>query len=336
MPEEEDKPESAAELYAIEAIGAELAFEEAASEASPIAAPPRESLISELPVIAMLDTRDPRFLQYLADVRTARGYIVSQSLRGEGDESLRAELMETLGNQLTIYAYIAKNGEDLLSLAARCNIPYSTLATLNRLDSMTALKPGARVFLPSVPGLFIPEEPLSDLEQLLYSAREDQGIPVSIRQGDTTRQFRFMPAEEFLPTERTFFLNPGFRFPLNNYRVTSNFGYRVSPITGRQRFHDGLDLAAPTGTEVYAVRDGEVIEVGENAVLGRYVMIRHGDNWVSIYGHLSRIDTVLRNQVRSGTLIGRVGSTGLSTGPHLHFELRQFGVAQDPSRYFTY
>jgi murein DD-endopeptidase MepM/ murein hydrolase activator NlpD len=76
-----------------------------------------------------------------------------------------------------------------------------------------------------------------------------------------------------------------------------------------------------------------VTEQGEDPIYGKYIIIAHGDNWVSLYGHLSPIGTVLRSSVRSGNLIGRVGSTGQSTGPHLHFELRQNGRAQDPGKY---
>jgi len=119
---------------------------------------------------------------------------------------------------------------------------------------------------------------------------------------------------------------------LMNYIISSSFGLRQNPVTGNQRFHQGLDLAAPQGTEVYAARDGVVSEQGEDSILGRYIIISHRDNWVSLYGHLSRIETTLRQQVTSGSLIGKVGSTGQSTGPHLHFELRQNGKAQDPEK----
>jgi murein DD-endopeptidase MepM/ murein hydrolase activator NlpD len=94
--------------------------------------------------------------------------------------------------------------------------------------------------------------------------------------------------------------------------------------------HQGIDLAAPEGTEVFAVADGVVTAVGFDPVYGNYVIISHSNNYSSLYGHLQRIETVLRAEVKSGTLIGRVGTTGQSTGPHLHFELRQGGRAFDP------
>jgi murein DD-endopeptidase MepM/ murein hydrolase activator NlpD len=91
-----------------------------------------------------------------------------------------------------------------------------------------------------------------------------------------------------------------------------------------------VDLAAPTGTEVYAAGGGIVTEVGMNRWLGNYVIIKHSDNWESVYGHLHKTGINEQANVVAGTLIGWVGSTGYSTGPHLHFELRQNGVARDP------
>jgi murein DD-endopeptidase MepM/ murein hydrolase activator NlpD len=97
--------------------------------------------------------------------------------------------------------------------------------------------------------------------------------------------------------------------------------------------HGGLDLAAPEGTDVFAAAAGVVTETGNDPVYGRYVIIKHGDVWASLYGHLSVVETALRKEVLSGSLIGKVGSTGQSTGPHLHFELRRNGRVEDPGKY---
>jgi murein DD-endopeptidase MepM/ murein hydrolase activator NlpD len=98
------------------------------------------------------------------------------------------------------------------------------------------------------------------------------------------------------------------------------------------RLHEGLDLAAPEGTEVFAAREGVVTDLGEDPIYGKYIVLRHGDTWASLYGHLSVIAVTLNSRVRTGSPIGRVGSTGQSTGPHLHFELRRNGQAQDPGK----
>jgi murein DD-endopeptidase MepM/ murein hydrolase activator NlpD len=278
-----------------------------------------------LPLIQRLDARDTVFAQYLADVESGRRQVFIRDSR-----NLTAE---SIAENLTIYLYTVGPDDDLLRLAARCSIPYSAIATINRLQNQGDLISGNTLLLPSMPGLFIPENPENDLERLLYSARNnEEGILLTINDGTTRLRYHFLPGEDFSSTERVFFLNRGFYFPLRDFRITSTFGPRINPVTGNYGIHRGLDLAAPEGTPVYAAREGRVTEQGEDPIYGQYIIITHNDNWVSLYGHLSRIETTLQQQVNSSTLIGRVGSTGQSTGPHLHFELRQNGVSQDPQR----
>jgi len=288
---------------------------------------------SALPLIARLDARDDGFKQFIADVEANSKRTFNRNRLGGKTESAA-----DLAASLTVYRYIPREGEDLLSLAARCNIPYSALASLNRLSHPTMLTAGKALLLPSMPGIFVPREPDSDLERLLSSSRsslpENDFCLLTI--GETAGKgtaFHFFPGNEFGATERVFFLNTGFRFPLRTYRLTSRFGMRNNPVTGNLRFHQGLDLAAPLGTEVYAAADGTVTEIGEDSIYGNYIIIKHGGDWVSLYGHLQKIGINLRSPVKSGMLIGWVGSTGQSTGPHLHFELRQNGKARDPDKY---
>ena len=106
---------------------------------------------------------------------------------------------------------------------------------------------------------------------------------------------------------------------------------RKSPFTGKSTYHAGIDLAAPTGSPVYACTAGKVTETAYSKIYGNYILIRHDDGRESLYGHLSKVKARLYEKVKSGTIIGYVGSTGLSTGPHLHFEVREQGKAKDPS-----
>jgi murein DD-endopeptidase MepM/ murein hydrolase activator NlpD len=279
------------------------------------------------PAVSRLDIRDTVFRQYLDDVEAARRRIFNRQRPGE-------EGLQSLVEGFTVYAYAPLPGEDLFDLAARCGIPYAALASLNRITHPEGLGAVGVLLLPSAPGIFIPENPDTDLERLLNASRADAaGVTLTLIREGRRENFRFIPGSDFNATERVFFLNRGFRFPLREGRLTSPFGPRINPVTGAYGIHRGIDLAAPEGTEVFAARDGEVADLGEDPVYGRYVIIRHQDNWVSLYGHLSKIETALRGRVRSGSLIGRVGSTGQSTGPHLHFELRQNGEARDPGRF---
>ncbi|MHB2025466.1 MAG: M23 family metallopeptidase [Elusimicrobiota bacterium] len=117
-------------------------------------------------------------------------------------------------------------------------------------------------------------------------------------------------------------------------RISSGFGLRYHPILHRYRFHDGFDIPKPWGTPVYPARDGRVEYAGWMGGYGNLIIIRHSDGATTRYGHLSRIFVkVGQLVVRGKTLIGRVGSTGLSTGPHLHFEVRdRYGHPLNPAR----
>ena len=189
------------------------------------------------------------------------------------------------------------------------------------------------MLLPSSPGLFIPANFESELEKLIAAVRlpTQESVELRIPTARGSEVFHFFPGADFSQTERAFFLNAGFRFPLRDFRISSTYGLRANPVTGNITMHQGLDLAAPEGTAVYAIADGTVIETGYDPIYGNYIVISHQNNWTSVYGHLQIIETALRSNVRSGTLIGRVGSTGQSTGPHLHFELRQDGRAVNPA-----
>ena len=114
---------------------------------------------------------------------------------------------------------------------------------------------------------------------------------------------------------------------------TSGFGPRVHPIFGTVRQHNGIDLDGDTGDRVRAARSGEVILAGERGGFGNTIVIYHNLGYSTLYGHLSRIEVSVGQNVQSGDRIGAIGSTGWSTGPHLHFELRIDGRAVDPTPY---
>jgi murein DD-endopeptidase MepM/ murein hydrolase activator NlpD len=118
--------------------------------------------------------------------------------------------------------------------------------------------------------------------------------------------------------------------------ITSDFGNRIHPITGEEKFHAGIDIGASEGTPVGAAGAGEVTMAGWNGGYGNCVMIDHGNGLESLYGHLSAIMVSVGDLVTQLQTIGLVGSTGDSTGPHLHFELRQDGTPIDPSALFGF
>lgn len=116
-------------------------------------------------------------------------------------------------------------------------------------------------------------------------------------------------------------------------RVGSPFGFRIDPITGRSALHTGLDFPADTGTPIYAAAGGVVVVQEQHPAYGNMVEIDHGNNLITRYGHSSRVFVTKGDIVKRGQKIAEVGSTGRSTGPHLHFEVWVSGVVQDPKRF---
>lgn len=123
------------------------------------------------------------------------------------------------------------------------------------------------------------------------------------------------------------------RHPIEGLRLTSSFGMRNHPVLGGRRQHAGVDLAAPVGTPIYATADGTVSKAEWFSGYGLFVSLEHGADIQTRYGHMSRLNVSNGQQVRKGDIIGYVGSTGRSTGPHLHYEVRIAGQAVNPLPY---
>jgi murein DD-endopeptidase MepM/ murein hydrolase activator NlpD len=123
--------------------------------------------------------------------------------------------------------------------------------------------------------------------------------------------------------------------PADHYWLTSTFGYRSDPFTGARKMHAGLDMAGNIGLSIYATGDGVVTSAQFNPYgYGREIQINHGFGYSSIYGHLSKILVKKGERIKRGQLIGELGSTGRSTGPHLHYEIRYHDRAINPLYYF--
>ena len=123
------------------------------------------------------------------------------------------------------------------------------------------------------------------------------------------------------------------RMPVNGAALTSGYGMRIHPVLGVRRAHKGIDLAMPMGTPVYATADAVVSKAERFSSYGLYVSLEHGADIQTRYGHLSRIAVAAGQTVRKGDIIGYVGSTGRSTGPHLHYEVRVAGASVNPVPY---
>lgn len=127
-----------------------------------------------------------------------------------------------------------------------------------------------------------------------------------------------------------------FKWPAPEYtRISDDYGNRIHPILGTQQFHNGVDMAAPSGSPILAAYDGEVIAASYSPTMGNYIMIDHGDGLITIYMHASTVGVSEGTMVARGEQIGCVGSTGRSTGPHLHFSVRENGQYVSPWKYLS-
>ena len=155
--------------------------------------------------------------------------------------------------------------------------------------------------------------------------------------GAQAEPFEFKPEQQ--PAALPSLESPAFPLP-SRAIVSSDFGWRVHPVTGLDNFHQGLDFAVPAGTPILAAFSGRVVSAGPLGNLGNAVVLEHEGDRRTRYGHMSAIAVTANTSVTRGQLIGYVGSTGRSTGPHLHFEVWQKGpngtwVASNPQPYLS-
>ena len=181
------------------------------------------------------------------------------------------------------------------------------------------------------------EKPIEDEKN--YEIKEDESAIEALSfqmsteelQDDTTAEPFKIPPPTYCSYEK---VNVAFSYvkPLSG-TITSKYGYRDHPIIEDASFHTGIDIAAKSGTTVKCFADGKVLEAKYNDTYGNYVLIEHSGGIRSFYGHNSKLNVKRGAKVKKGQKIAEVGTTGLSTGPHLHFEVRNGNKRLDPTHY---
>ncbi|MGB7502329.1 MAG: M23 family metallopeptidase [Azonexus sp.] len=196
-----------------------------------------------------------------------------------------------------------------------------------RLSGLAGIKreaPPVSAPLPGQGGAFVPA-PLGADELQREIDRLSRGVDVRTDEL-ALLESRFLEKrvkERLMPTT----------LPVKEAFLGSPFGHRSDPILGQRAMHEGIDFNAETGTPVVAAADGVVLSAAYQSDFGNMVDVDHGDGLTTRYAHLSRINVKAGSMIKRGELIGAVGSTGRSTGSHLHFEVRMLGVAQNPAHF---
>ncbi|WP_407396793.1 M23 family metallopeptidase [Treponema sp.] len=232
------------------------------------------------------------------------------------------------------YKYKARKDDSIISVASRCSIRQDTLATINSIQESKEPIGGKTILLPSCDGLYIPLEPDNSFEVLLANEHSSDITETTVKVSCKGREFYFLPQKKFSMSLRAYFLNPGMSMPLEKSIMTSAYGMRVSPISGKWKMHKGIDLAAARGSRILACREGFVKQaVNGNPIYGNYVILRHPNGMESLYAHMDTVNVIKDQKVVTGQTLGTVGMTGLTTGPHLHFEITQNGSFLNPENY---
>ena len=222
--------------------------------------------------------------------------------------------------------------QNIDALAVRLGELQARLARLDAIGQRVAEKAGIRsTDLPGTPGRGGPLSPgagsmsMSDLDRALESA---SGI------ADQRHSQLLQLEDELLMRNITARLLPT-AAPLSAGTPGSGFGWRIDPFTGHHAMHEGVDFNAPVGTPIVAAGGGKVVAAGWHPTYGLHVDVDHGEGVVTRYAHASKLHVQVGDIVRQGQRLAAVGSTGRSTGSHLHFEVRVNDVAQDPRTFLA-
>ncbi|MBB5226095.1 M23 family metallopeptidase [Treponema ruminis] len=228
--------------------------------------------------------------------------------------------------KLSYFAYRVRSGDMIGRIAEQFDITSDTIISVNNIRNSRLLQIGDYLKIPTMPGILYnvkkDGETIDSIAQkykvdaVKCSAVNHIEIDSAISAGSTI----FVPDAELDWVTRQEINGDLFRKPIRaRWYKSSSFGWRASPFTGARSYHSGVDMACPTGTSIYAALPGKVTATGYNSTYGNYVIIAHHSGYKTLYGHMSAILCHKGNYVTQDTRIGRVGSTGMSTGPHLHF-----------------
>ena len=235
---------------------------------------------------------------------------------------------------VTFKDYTVKKGDTVSGIASGAGLRnFGTLLSVNNIDNARRISVGQVLRIPSADGLLYTVKKGETLAGI--AAAHNVSVTALLDANDLTNetlsvgQKLFIPGAALSSFELRKALGELFIYPIHG-RLTSPFGYRSDPFTGARSFHSGVDLAAPTGTSVKAALDGRIAETGFNRIYGNYVIITHDRGYQSLYGHLSAIYVKRGQYVTQGAVVGAVGNTGYSTGPHLHLSIYKNGRLINP------
>jgi len=301
-------------------------------------------LVAALAVLSLVPIAETRTGFYRTGVRVLHSdTAIETSLRRLVVPEVRAENLsaESIANipesirEVSFSEYRVRNGDTVSAIQHRSGLRnLSSILSVNNIDNARRIRPGQLLRIPSTDGIQYTVVRGDSLQGIANR----YGIEVtSLLDANDLANATLVPGQNlFIPgaSMSTMALRRAmgelFLTPLRG-RLTSPYGYRRDPFTGVRTFHTGIDLAAPVGTPIKATLDGRIATTGYSAVYGNYVIVTHDGGYQSLYAHMHRIQVKRGQWVTQGGILGLVGNTGYSTGPHLHFSVYRNGKMVNPA-----
>jgi len=254
---------------------------------------------------------------------SAAAFVVTRDVKQREDLARAAELKQA---NLAVAMDLAQ-GRDALVRVAKLE---GELRHMLAFKNEKALLKGDAIGGPT-------EEDVQKLGEMLDEApaKAEDDIHASVKELQQQARQREKSVNEILQYVRsrsTLLASRPDVWPVHGW-ITSGFGDRTNPVTARAGFHTGVDIANDTGTPIHCTADGTVSYAGWEGGYGKLVVVNHGNGYSTYYGHLSEIKAAVGGRVKRGDVVGLMGATGNTTGPHLHYEVRIYGAPVDPVKY---
>ncbi|MDR3122327.1 MAG: M23 family metallopeptidase [Treponema sp.] len=282
------------------------------------------------PVMALSPGEDVSIRASLAFYAGIAGAPLSVS--EENAEFMPLDLMETFHWE----TYTVRRGDSVSKIAAERSVSMDAIIASNGITNARRLREGETIRIPNMDGIPYTVKRGDTLSKIsaTLGAPMEAILDANNMDSDTiiVGKSLFIPGARMRIEDLKLALGELFVYPLRG-RLSSPYGWRADPINGARRFHAAVDMAATTGTPVTAPLDGRVATVGFNSVYGKYIILSHGGGYQTLYAHLNTVSAAQGAYVSQGSKIGEVGSTGYSTGPHLHFALYKNGKPVNPLEY---
>ncbi len=243
---------------------------------------------------------------------------------------------------MVFFEYNVKKEDTLHSIAQKVGISRTSLLGVNQLPAPLRFFPNRNtIIIPSKAGVFVSTKPRFDIEVIVSEAREKNLNllqPLLVRASFQTKNsyFYFLQDQNMSEKELELWMLSKYRSPVIKGTISSRFGPRINPVSGTKLIHKGIDISSGPGTKIYAADTGIVTERSYNPIFGYYLQITHANGVKTLYGHVLDIIPPIGRRVLIGEHIAYMGSTGLSTGEHVHFEISFNNTPVDPLEHLLF